>query len=56
MCKEFFIPSQSFERQDVNECVSCIGQNDVHMENVGCNQRDVVQQLMESFGDKINLL
>jgi hypothetical protein len=25
------------------------------MENVGCNQRDVIQQLMESFGDKINL-
>jgi hypothetical protein len=56
MCKEFFIPSQSFERQDVNECVCCIGQNDIHMENVGCNQRDVVQQLKESFGDKINLL
>jgi hypothetical protein len=56
MCKEFFTLSQSFERQDVNECVSCIGQNDTHMKNVGCNQRDVVQQLMKSFGDKINLL
>jgi hypothetical protein len=55
MC-EFFAPSQSFERQDVNECVSCISQNDTHMENVDCNQRDVVQQLMESFGNKINLL
>jgi hypothetical protein len=55
MCKEFFTPSKSFERQDVNEHVRCIGQNDTHMENVGCNQRDVIQQLMESFGDKINL-
>jgi hypothetical protein len=56
MCKEFFAPSQSFERQDVNERVSCIGQNDTHMENVDCNKKDVVQQLMESFGNKINLL
>jgi hypothetical protein len=56
MCKEFFTPSQSFERQDVNEFVNCIGQNDTNLENVGCNQRDVVQQLMKSFGNKINLL
>jgi hypothetical protein len=53
MCKEFFTPSKSFERQDAH--VRCIGQNDTHMENVGCDQRDVIQQLMESFGDKINL-
>jgi hypothetical protein len=56
MCKEFFTPSQSFERQDENEHVRCIGQNDTRMENVGCNQRDVIQQLVENFRDKINLL
>jgi hypothetical protein len=44
---EFFAPSQSFERQDVNERVSCISQNDTDMENVDCNQRDVVQQLLK---------
>lgn len=31
MCKEFFTPSKSFERQDVNKHVRCIGENDTHM-------------------------